>query len=164
MRGNFVTDRHGDLNPNYKDGRKNTRLYRIWANMKTRCYNVYSTHFDRYGGRGIIMCDEWKNDFKVFYNWAMSNGYADNLTIDRMDNNGNYEPPNCRWVMIEEQSINRCSNHYATIEGETKVLSEWCEIYNINYKTVRDRLRRGWNYKDALTKPVQTKFRKRVIL
>ena len=110
------------------------------------------------------MCDEWKNDFKAFYDWSMSNGYSDNLTIDRIDNNGNYCPSNCRWVTVKEQSINRCNNHYVTIKGETKVLSEWCEIYNINYKTVRDRLRRGWSYKDALTKPVQTKFRKRVIL
>lgn len=93
----------------------------------------------------------------------MSNGYAEDLTIDRIDNNSNYEPLNCRWVTVKEQSVNRANNCYITIGEETKVLSEWCEIYNINYKTVRDRLRRGWSYKDALTKPVQTKFRKRVI-
>lgn len=163
MRGNFVTDRCGDLNPNYKHGRKNTRLYRIWANMKTRCYNTHSTHYKRYGGRGITVCEEWKNDFKAFYDWSMTNGYAENLTIDRIDNNGNYEPLNCRWVTVKEQSANRCNNRYVAIEGETKALSEWCEIYNINYKTVRDRLRRGCSYKKALTMPVQTKFRKRVV-
>ena len=163
MRCNFITDRHGNLNPNYKDGRKNTRLYRIWGNMKSRCYNVHVTHYERYGGRGIKVCDEWKNDFKAFYDWSMSNGYTDNLTIDRINNNGNYEPLNCRWVTVKEQSINRSNNHHVAIDDEIKTLSEWCEIYNINYKTVRDRLKRGWNYKDALTIPVKTKFRKRVV-
>ena len=163
LRGNFKTDRHGHLNPNYKDGRKNTRLYRIWANIKTRCYNSNTSVYKYYGARGIVVCEEWKNDFKKFYDWAMNNGYSDELTIDRIDNNGNYEPSNCRWVSIKTQCVNRRSNHIVTIGNETKTLSQWCDFYEINYQTVQDRLRRGWNCEKALKEPIETKFRKRVV-
>ena len=162
MRGNFTTDRNGSKNPNYKDGRKDTRLYRIYNNMKTRCFNTKSPMYGRYGARGVVMCDEWKNDFKAFYDWSMSHGYADNLTIDRIDNDGNYSPDNCRWVTMKEQSNNRYSNHNVEIDGVTKTLQEWCDEYKINYRTVQDRLKRGWSHFDALTKQVQTKFRKKV--
>lgn len=85
----------------------NTRLYNIWCAMKQRCY--YSKHKDyhNYGGRGITVCEEWKNDFKSFYDWSITHGYADNLTIDRMDVNGNYEPNNCRWATAKEQRLNQ---------------------------------------------------------
>ena len=86
---------------------RNTRLYRIWANMKTRCFNHNDPHFERWGARGIIICDEWKNDFKAFYDWSMSHGYADDLTIDRIDNDGNYCPENCRWVTVKVQNNNK---------------------------------------------------------
>lgn len=163
MRGNFITDRNGCKNPNYKDGRKNTRLYSIYNNMKTRCYNAKSQFYHRYGGRGITMCEEWRNDFQVFYNWAMSNGYSDELTIDRIDNNGNYEPDNCRWVDNRTQAVNKRTNHLVTIEGVTKSLKEWSEIFCINYQTVQDRLKRGWSEEKALKSPVQTKFRRKVV-
>ena len=80
------------------------RLYRIWTSMKTRCFNPNATYYHNYGGRGITVCDEWKNDFKSFYDWSMSNGYADNLTIDRIDNDRNYEPDNCQWITKSENS------------------------------------------------------------
>lgn len=161
MRGNFITDRRGELNPNYKRWLKNTRLFRIWGNMRTRCSNKNTSYYHRYGGRGIIICEEWRNNFKAFYDWAMSNGYTDNFTIDRIDNDGNYCPENCRWITIGEQALNRSKHHYYVVNGETKSLAEWCYIHKKNYKSVRDRLKRGWSIERALTEPIQTKFRRK---
>lgn len=105
--GNTKSCGCGKIGNNFKHGLRNTRLYRIWANMKTRCYNTNDNHYERWGGRGITMCDEWKNNFKPFYDWAMTNGYSDDLSIDRVDNNGNYEPNNCRWATVKEQNNNK---------------------------------------------------------
>lgn len=88
-------------------GHRHTRQYRIWANMKTRCYNRRDPHYPRWGGRGIEICDEWLNDFEAFYTWANAHGYQDNLSIDRIDNDGNYEPNNCRWANDITQNNNK---------------------------------------------------------
>lgn len=96
---------------NQTNGLWNTRIYNIWRNMKGRCYNPKSyKNYKHYGGRGIKVCDEWLNDFKSFYNWSITHGYRDDLTIDRIDVNGNYEPSNCRWITMQEQNRNKRSN------------------------------------------------------
>lgn len=118
---------------NIKHGLFNTekRIYGCWQDMKNRCYNKNRKKYKIYGGRGIIVCDEWKNSFSNFYEWAKNNGYNDNLTLDRIDSNGNYEPSNCRWATLKEQANNKRNNHKITINGITKNLCEWLEIYNI---------------------------------
>lgn len=128
----------------------NTRLYSIWASMKTRCYNSNHEAYARYGGRGIVVCDEWRNDFMSFYNWALSHGYNDTLTIDRIDNNKGYEPNNCRWATRKQQARNLRNNKNITINGETRCLTEWCNILGLNYYTVWERLNYGWSVKKAL--------------
>ena len=89
---------------NLKHGMAGTRLYNIWDKMKSRCYKESNNRYNRYGGRGITVCNEWKNDFQAFYDWAIANGYNDELTIDRIDVNGNYEPSNCQWLTTSENT------------------------------------------------------------
>ena len=124
-------------------GMSHTRLHNIWLGMKSRCYDIHNPRYHRYGGRGIVVCDEWKTDFVSFYNWAMSNGYSDDLTIDRIDNNKSYCPKNCRWATSEIQGRNRESNLNITIGKSTRTLTEWCEIFGLEYKTVYARFRRN---------------------
>lgn len=128
----------------------NQRLYKIHNAMVERCYNVNHKQYKHYGGRGIAVCNEWRNDFMNFYEWAMNNGYKEELTIDRVDVNGNYEPTNCRWATAKQQGRNRRTCRYFTINDETHNLSEWCEILNLNYKRVYNRLYKGWSIEKAL--------------
>lgn len=120
-----------------------TRLYGIWIGMKGRCYNEHDARYDRYGRRGISVCKEWKENFEAFHNWAISNGYSDNLTIDRIDNNGNYSPENCRWATPKEQSRNRSTNINITIGNSTRTLTEWCEIFELDSGIVFSRYKRN---------------------
>lgn len=127
-----------------------TRLYKIWGDMKNRCNNPNNTVFKFYGARNIGVCKEWEQ-FEPFRDWATNNGYTDELTIDRIDVNGNYEPSNCRWVTMKEQSRNKRNNHFVTYNNETHCLSEWAERYNINYKMLFKRLKSGWSFEKAIT-------------
>ena len=129
-----------------------TRLYRIWQAMKTRCYNSNHRHYCDYGGRGITVCEEWKNDFMNFYNWSMDNGYTDNLSIERKDNSGNYCPENCIWVDSKTQSNNKRTSYFVTYNGKTQTIAQWAEELGIHYNTLQGRLtERKWSIERALT-------------
>ena len=135
-------------------GPAHTRQYKIWIGMCHRCFNPKNTRYPYYGGRGIKVCEEWKNNFKSFYDWANANGYRDNLTIDRIDNNGNYEPSNCRWVTRAEQCNNRRTN--VVINGKT--LKEWAKESIVPYKVLHSRIHKhGWSLERALTTPSRIK-------
>ena len=140
------------IEANTHHGDSHTRLHYIWAGIKQRCKDKNNL---LYGGRGITYCEEWEH-YENFKEWALENGYQDNLTIDRKDNNGNYCPENCRWVTLKVQANNTRKNHYITMNGETHSMSEWCDILNLNYDTVKDRINRlHWNDVEALTTPIQ---------
>lgn len=145
------------MTKNFKHHLRYTRLYRIWNHIKDRCLNPKSDAFKHYGARNISICSEWKQDISIFYKWAIENGYNDNLTIDRIDNNGNYEPSNCRWVDIKTQANNKRNNHLITYNNETHTLAEWGRITNINPITINKRLSIGWSINKALTTPVRSR-------
>lgn len=139
-------------------GMSNTRIYRCWNRMIHRCYNSNNKDFRHYGGRGISVCDEWLDKtwgFTNFYHWAMTNGYTDDLTIDRIDVNGNYCPENCRWATILEQRNNMRSNVVLTYKGETHNLKQWADKLGLNYRAICLRYERGWSIKDILETPIK---------
>lgn len=118
---------------------KANRLYNIWRGIKYRCTDPNCSCYSHYGGRGITMCNEWLQSFDAFRQWSMQNGYSDNLTIDRIDNNGNYCPSNCRWITHSEQQRNRNNNIRIEHDGESKTISEWSRILGISDKTLYKR-------------------------
>lgn len=144
--------KHGD-----RPRGKKIRLYNIWSHMCERCNNPNFVHFENYGGRGISVCREWAESYESFRNWALSNGYKDNLTLDRINNDGNYTPDNCRWVTPKEQANNRCSNRLLFFNGETHNIEGWCKITGLPRHIVDGRLARGWSVENTLTTPLLTK-------
>ena len=145
-----------------------SRLSEIFRSMKKRCYNPNHNQFKNYGARGIKLCDEWNDrelvkisgfrytkGYLAFKKWALENGYADNLTIDRIDVNGNYEPSNCRWVDWRTQNNNRRNNHYLTYKGKTQSMAEWCRELGLNYILICNRIRSDWSVEKAFEKPVR---------
>lgn len=124
-----------------KHGQAGSRLYQTYMHMKERCFKETSKSYPRYGGRGITVCDEWlgENGFQHFYDWAMNNGYKDSLTIDRINNDGNYEPSNCRWATQEQQMNNVSYNVHLTYNGETHTVAEWSKILGVNQDTIQAR-------------------------
>lgn len=122
-----------------KDPVKPKRLYRIWCGMKTRCYNIKSEAYENYGNRGIQVCEEWINNFRNFEKWALNNGYQENLTIDRIDNDDDYKPFNCRWITRKEQNRNKRNNIYITYNDEKILLKDFAKQKNINYKCLHSK-------------------------
>lgn len=157
-----VKNRKLSNNPYY-----GTRIYSIWRCMINRCYWKGHKQYKDYGGRGITICDEWRNNSIAFGDWAVANGYRDDLTIDRINVNGNYEPSNCRWATRKEQAENK--REYAIgkrgkrngrrktlieINGESKTREEWCDFYGISRKTVEKRIYQlKWDVVKAITAP-----------
>lgn len=136
---------------------RKTRLYNIWRGIKIRCFNQNSRAYKNYGGNGITMYNEWKDNFKSFYDWSMSNGYTDELSIDRIDNNKGYFPDNCRFVDKIVQANNKRNNRLLTYNGETHTVAEWGRILNISRSTLFSRLNMGWTVERMLTTQVKGK-------
>ena len=127
--------------------------------MKYRCENRNCPAFRNYGGRGITVCEEWSDvlsGYDIFKEWAMSHGYEDYLTIDRINVNDGYHPENCRWIPLPAQNLNRRNNRIIAHNGQSKTLSEWSKEYNIPIKTLHRRLSLGWDFSRAITSPVRT--------
>ena len=134
----------------------NQKIYKVWSGIKQRCFNPNSNRYKNYGGRGISICDEWKNSFETFCKWALENGYKEGLSIDRIYHEKDYEPSNCRWTDEITQQNNRTNNTLYEYEGETHTLTEWSRIKGIKPKTFCTRWRRGYRGQD-LMKPTMTK-------
>lgn len=143
-----------------KHGFTDTPLYYVWCSIRQRCYNPKNPKYDIYGGKGVKMCESWKENFLEFLNWAINNGYEKGLSIDRIDGNGNYCPENCRWATSKEQNRNLAKNINITFGGKTMCLSAWAELLNINRHTLDQRLKKGWSVERALTTPVDVFYRR----
>ena len=153
-------DRH--RNNFYKNGLSKTRIRFIYNNMKERCYNKNNKGYKNYGARGITICDEWlnkENGFENFYTWAMENGYKDDLSIERKDVNGHYEPDNCKWADVIEQMNNRTNTIKLEYNGITKTLTQWAREYQIPIITLRSRIYRGWQIERALKEKPHKNFK-----
>lgn len=137
---------------NYKHGLAHTRINNIYKSMKSRCYKKNNNRYSSYGARGIEICPEWLGDngFINFYNWAIKNGYTDDLTIDRIDTNKNYEPSNCRWSTYKIQENNKTNNRIIECKGISHSLGEWSEITGLKLATIWARLDSGWSNEEAI--------------
>lgn len=154
-----------EIDINKKHGYAGTRIYTIWKNMIRRCINPKNSAYPDYGGRGIKVCSEWlieDNDegLRNFVNWANTSGYEDNLTIDRIDVDGDYEPCNCKWSTYQEQMNNKRNNVYIEINGTSKTLAEWARFSELPLKRIHSRISRGWKGQDII-KPITERVAKK---
>lgn len=136
-----------------RHGMCHTKLYYVWVGMRGRCFNPNNKSYKNYGGRGITVCDEWKDSFSAFYDWALSNGYKDGLSIDRIKNNSDYSPENCRWTTQKVQNNNRRSNHFIEFNGETHTISEWAAKLGLTNRTLEKRISKGEPIEKAFGPP-----------
>jgi len=142
------------INRNTKHGLRHHPLNKIWQGMKGRCNYTKNIGFKHYGGRGIKICAEWNNSLSAFYEWSIQNGYKAGLQIDRIDNDGDYEPRNCRWITPTQNNRNTRNNRLFTINGVTKCLSEWADNHGIASNIIMDRVNKlGWSIEKALQTP-----------
>ena len=139
----------GRFHKKYENSFIGNKIYDTWNRMIHRCYDTKHHKYYRYGARGISVCDDWRTDYDTFYNWAINNGYKNGLSLDRINNDGNYEPSNCRWATRKQQQRNICRNRLITYKGKTFCLAEWCELLNLNYGTINTRLHRNWSIEKA---------------
>lgn len=135
-----------------KHGMRHTRIYNIWRGMRQRCSNPRCVNYKNYGGRGIKVCQEWE-DFQAFNKWAVGHGYSEELTIDRINVNGDYEPSNCCWITQKGQQNNRTNNRVLEVNGTSHTLAEWSDITGISISTIWARLKCGWPMERAITEP-----------
>jgi len=153
LRNELAGERTAKRNYKHGEGSLDNRLFRIWCGIKDRCSNPNCVGYKNYGGRGIKICDQWL-DYINFRDWALDNGYNDRLSIDRINNDGNYENDNCRWVDSQTQNNNKRTNIPITAFGETKTLAQWvrdprCKVKN--YDTIYYRLSAGYTSEEAFT-------------
>lgn len=139
---------------------KNNRMYSIWRGMKERCHNKHHRSYAKYGGRGIKVCDEWL-DFAAFQKWALFNGYSDELSIDRIDNDGNYCPANCRWATDIDQANNKSQSKIIEYQGQSMTLAQWCRLLSLPYLPIYQRLYRGWTFEKAIKMPFDMQLLKK---
>lgn len=138
-------------------GKRNTRLYSIWHSMKQRCFNPNNLKYEFYGERGVSIYKKWVDSFELFYNWAIQNGYSNNLTLDRIEVNGNYEPSNCRFISMKEQSRNKRNNVFIEFNGEKLCVVDWAKKLQISNSAMQKRLK-NWTLEKALTEPKNYKY------
>lgn len=134
-------------------GKARTKIYSIWVGIITRCCNPNTPNFCDYGGRGITVCDRWRNSFENFYSDMGERPRG--MSIERIDNDAGYSPENCKWATRAEQSRNRRNNRRLTLNGETRCLAEWSKITGLNPITITSRLKRGWSEERALTEKLK---------
>lgn len=151
-RGNVKSCGCYNIESHTKHGKRNTRIYRIYHHMIDRCKNKNDANYKDYGMRGIEVCEEWTGEqgFENFYKWSMENGYSEELTIDRINVNGNYEPNNCRWTDNNVQANNKRNNRVFDVGTGEKTLAQLCREFDKTYNTVLARLKRNWTIERAL--------------
>ena len=142
-----------------KHGKSRTKIYTKWKTMKDRCYNPKSNQYKNYGARGIITDTRWKDDFQVFYDDVSKLPHfgEEGYSLNRIDNDGNYELSNIEWATNIEQQNNKRNNHLIEYNGKTQTLTQWAMKYGLNFWTLKERLKRGWSIEKALTTPTKAK-------
>ena len=138
----------------HRNGQKTHPIYNTWMGMKARCFNPNSERYLSYGGRGITVCDEWKDDFQSFYEWSISNGWSEGLTLDRINNNGGYSPNNCRWTNMTVQNNNKRNVRIITYNGKSQTITEWSKELGISKSLLYYRITH-WSIEEALTREVK---------